>query len=153
MMQETMSVLYKDMHQQALEVKYDCQLLSEKIEDLFIHTYESDIRTGHTHAGIHTDDIVFLVNNTQAIEYCSQGQQRMLSIALKCTEVKIKKEQLQDDPIVLIDDVLLELDIERFNKIITNIAPESQQIFTVTDTHRFNSSVLGSLALVEIDKK
>lgn len=153
LMQETMSTLYQEMHQQNLQVKYACSLLTEKIADLFTHTYEADIRTGHTHAGIHTDDILFLVNETPATEYCSQGQQRMLSVALKCTEVKIKKDQLQDEPIVLIDDVLLELDIERFNKIITNLAPGSQQIFTVTDTHRFEQSVLGSLTQICIGKK
>lgn len=152
-MQETMAPLYADMHQQKLQVRYASDLLTTDIRQLLQHSFEADLRTGHTHVGIHTDDIVFLVNETPATEYCSQGQQRMLSIALKCTEVKIKREQLQDDPIVLIDDVLLELDVERFNKIIHTIAPGSQQIFTVTDTHRFNQDILQSVTLVEIDKK
>ena len=152
-MHSTMAEIYTDMHQQKLEVKYDSELLHTKPEDLLENSYEFDIRTGHTHCGIHTDDLLFMVNDTPAVEYCSQGQQRMLSIALKCTEVKIKKDKLQDDPIILIDDVLLELDISRFNKIISRLAPESQQIFTVTDTSRFESSVLEKLSLIQIDKK
>jgi DNA replication and repair protein RecF len=149
-MQETMSAIYMEMHQQKLTVQYESEARDTKLEDLFLRSYEADLRTGHTHIGIHTDDILFLVHDIPAVEYCSQGQQRMLSIALKCTEVKIKRDQLEDDPIVLIDDVLLELDIERFNKIITRLAPGSQQIFTVTDTSRFEKSILEAVTLIEL---
>jgi DNA replication and repair protein RecF len=111
-----------------------------------------DVLTGHTSFGIHGDDSVFYAGEIKASEFCSQGQQRMISVTLKCAEARIKQERLNDPPILLIDDVLLELDMSRFNTIIQRIAPNSQKIFTVTDTRRFDSAVLATMHMVQLDR-
>ncbi|MDR1998190.1 MAG: DNA replication and repair protein RecF [Candidatus Margulisbacteria bacterium] len=109
-----------------------------------------DVRFGRTHCGTHADDFEFWLDDSKAAEFCSQGQQRLLAIAFKCAETKIKTDKLKDPPLVLVDDVLLELDVERLNKIITALAPQSQKIFTVTDTGRFAADALQKMRIIRV---
>jgi len=133
-------------------IRYKTEVTADKQKNLEIlaAARADDVRFGHTHYGTHADDFEFYLNDNKAAEFCSQGQQRLLAIVFKCAEAKIKTEKLNDPPIVLIDDVLLELDLERLNKIIAVIAPQSQKIFTVTDTGRLSADVLRGMRVIKI---
>jgi DNA replication and repair protein RecF len=137
----------------ALSLKYKTETFSDGQKNLAAlqNSRAADLRFGHTHFGPHTDDFEIYLAENKAAEFCSQGQKRLIAIAFKCAEVKIKRQKLNDPPIVLIDDVLLELDLARLNKIITNIAPNSQKIFTVTDTGRFAPELLKDLKIINIE--
>lgn len=130
------------------DVLYDNEAAQNKI----FQQRSYDILTGHTKYGVHADDLEFLINDAKVIEFCSQGQQRLISLALKCAEAKIKQEKLNDAPILLIDDVLLELDVDRLHKIIKVISPESQKIYTVTDTKRFDQELLKSIKQINVEQ-
>ncbi|MDR2428726.1 MAG: DNA replication/repair protein RecF [Candidatus Margulisbacteria bacterium] len=137
----------------ALALKYKTETLSDgqKNLDALQNSRAADIRFGHTHFGPHTDDFEIYLDENKAADFCSQGQKRLIALALKCAEVKIKRQKLNDPPIVLVDDVLLELDLTRLNKIITAIAPGSQKIFTVTDTGRFAPELLEGMKIIYIE--
>ena len=137
----------------ALTLKYKTETWSDgqKNIDALQNSRAEDIRFGHTHFGPHTDDFEIYLDENKAADFCSQGQKRLIALALKCAEVKIKRQKLNDPPIVLIDDVLLELDLTRLSKIITAIAPGSQKIFTVTDTGRFAPELLKDMQIVKIE--
>jgi len=136
-----------------VSIRYKTEVTADKQKNLEILTAAraDDVRFGHTHYGTHADDFEFYLNDKKAAEFCSQGQRRLLAIAFKCAEAKIKTEKLNDPPIVLVDDVLLELDLERLNKIITVIAPQSQKIFTVTDTGRLSAEALRGMKVIKLD--
>ncbi len=135
-----------------VELKYKTEITGEKTTDLkkIISNRRIELMTGFTNFGPHRDDLVFMVEETSAQDYCSQGQQRLLVLCLKLAEAAVKKEKLNDNPILLIDDVLLELDLERFNKIIKETLADSQKIFTVTDTKRFDPDLLKQLHCIEL---
>ena len=137
----TLSLRYKT------DVTSDCQANLEALAA----ARADDIRLRRTHFGTHADDFEFHLDNNKAAEFCSQGQQRLIALACKCAEAKLKNQKLADPPIVLVDDVLLELDLERLNKIITAIAPDSQKIFTVTDTGRFSADILRGMKVIKIE--
>ncbi len=122
----------------------DLKLLKDSLTD--------DIINGYTCLGIHRDDIKIKSGGLELAEYSSQGQQRLFSVCLKIAEARIKKEILQDPPILLIDDVLLELDLKRFNNLLREILTDSQKLFTVTDTNRFAPDVLEKMQIIEITK-
>jgi DNA replication and repair protein RecF len=109
-----------------------------------------DIISGTTSFGVHRDDIQILCNKLPAAEFCSQGQQRLLVVCLKLAEAELKKNE-QGEPLLLVDDVLLELDLERFNKLLKETLGVSQKIFTVTDTARFEAEILTQLNQIKLD--
>ncbi len=74
---------------------------------------KEDIRTGVTNSGPHRDDIEILINGKNAREFGSQGQQRSAVLSLKLAEASVLKERMGEEPVVLLDDVLSELDVRR----------------------------------------
>lgn len=87
-----------------------------------------DLTMGNTSFGIHHDDFIFYFQKNKAIDVCSQGQKRALAIALKMTEYQLKKEKSLTQPIILMDDTLLELDEVKSTKIFQEIINQGQVI-------------------------
>lgn len=74
---------------------------------------ERDIELGYTSIGPHRDDIYFGLNGKDARSYSSQGQQRSIVLALKFAEMEIFKNEMGENPILVLDDVFSELDTTR----------------------------------------
>ena len=85
-----------------------------------------------TTKGIHRDDFILYINDRPAQVYGSQGQKRTLLLALKLCELSIVKEDINESPILLLDDFMSELDETRRNNFLENIK-ECQIIITCTD--------------------
>ncbi len=71
---------------------------------------ESDLRRGITTFGIHREDLSVLINGQSARLFASQGQQRTAALSLKLSEITLVNELTDNEPVVLLDDVLSELD-------------------------------------------
>ena len=80
-----------------------------------------------TTCGPHRDDIEIFVKDISARKFGSQGQQRSASLALKFGESEIIKEIRGEDPVILLDDVMSELDLTRQNYILNKI--KNKQVF------------------------
>ena len=91
-----------------------------------------DIEKGTTSLGPHKDDIEILINNMSSRIYGSQGQQRTSALSLKLAEVDLIKEEIGEYPILLLDDVLSELDIDRRRSLVKTFK-DVQTIITSTD--------------------
>lgn len=74
---------------------------------------EKDIILKYTTVGIHRDDLIFKINSMPVREFGSQGQKRSVVLALKLAEAKIAKQVTGENPVILFDDVLSELDEKR----------------------------------------
>lgn len=84
--------------------------------------------------GPHRDDLQILFNNKSAKLFASQGQQRALVLCLKLAEMEIILTEKGEYPILLLDDVLSELDIQRRQYLMSYIkASPKQTIITMTD--------------------
>lgn len=68
---------------------------------------------GYTSVGPHRHDIVFMFNNFPALSVASRGEVRSIMLALKLIEVDIITDLIGLKPIILLDDVYSELDINR----------------------------------------
>ena len=82
---------------------------------------EKDIETGRTNVGMHRDDLSLKIGGIGVREYGSQGQQRSCVIVLKLTEAELLKNILGDEPIILLDDVMSELDESRQDYILNHV--------------------------------
>jgi len=63
----------------------------------------------------------FRINGTDAKKYGSQGQQRTIALSLKLAEIRIAKQLLDEPPVLLLDDVLSELDLDRQRFLVSEI--------------------------------
>ena len=74
-----------------------------------------------TGKGVHRDDLEILIDGVSAKSFGSQGQQRSGAVALKLGEAAILKQVTGEDPIILLDDVMSELDASRQDYILNRV--------------------------------
>jgi len=86
-------------------------------------------KLGLTLAGPHRDDLDFLVEERSLRCFGSQGQQRSYLLAFKAAQVIDLEKQLQDPPVLLLDDLASELDLRRQEGFFNFLLQRSGQIF------------------------
>ncbi len=109
--------------------------IAERLLGRLANNYEKDLRLGFTTVGPHRDDLVVLINGADAKGYASQGQTRTAALSLKLAEVRIFKELSGENPVLILDDVMSELDLKRRKKLLKRIA-DMQTILTCTHAER-----------------
>jgi DNA replication and repair protein RecF len=88
---------------------------------------------GTTLSGPHRDDLELTLNGQKARLFASQGQQRSIALSLKLAEVQFLTRKLGESPVLLLDDVLSELDLQRQSQLLA-LLDQKVQTF-VTSTH------------------
>ncbi|MDR0314435.1 MAG: DNA replication/repair protein RecF [Oscillospiraceae bacterium] len=88
---------------------------------------KSDIYNGSTNTGPHRDDLGLEINGLLARNFGSQGQQRSCALALKLAEAELIKNITGEQPVILLDDVMSELDSARQDYILNHI--KDKQVF------------------------
>ncbi len=111
---------------------------------------EREKRYGVTLLGIHRDDFEFFLNGKSLSIYGSQGQIRSAILALKLSEVLVFKELDNEYPILLLDDVFSELDIDKRNKLVTYLLEGVQTIITTTDIEQIDEKLISSSKIFEV---
>ena len=96
-----------------------------------------EIARGVTTIGPHRDELRFLVNRTDLGNYGSRGQIRTTLLALKMAEVDWMKERTGEWPVILLDEVMAELDLDRRADLLKYIGQREQVLFTTTDLNLF----------------
>ncbi len=109
---------------------------------------EEDIRLKYTTVGIHRDDFDLLIDGLPAKTYGSQGQQRSAAVTLKLSEAKLLCKITGEDPVILLDDVMSELDQTRQDYILNQIQ-NFQVLITCCDEKDFRSLQYGKKIRVE----
>lgn len=89
------------------------EMIEKKFADKCRQNKKSDIKMGVTLSGPHRDDIEILINQKNAKAFGSQGQQRSAVLSLKLAEAAVLRERMGEEPVILLDDVLSELDSGR----------------------------------------
>ena len=87
----------------------------------------ADIAAGFTTVGPHRDDFSLCINGLPARTYGSQGQQRSAVLALKLGEADVLCGALGEQPVILLDDVLSELDAGRQDYLLNRLT--GRQVF------------------------
>ncbi len=108
------------------------------------------INLGSTVVGPHRDEIEFQINHTVARAYGSQGQQRTLVLALKLAELQLIEQIIGEPPLLLLDDVFAELDLQRQQQLLESLGDRFQTLITTTHLNYFDSQLLDSAQIIEI---
>lgn len=118
-------------NQEILELEYEKSVSEEDFELELMKKREIDLRYQTTQIGPHRDDILFLINGMDVRRFGSQGQQRTVALSLKLAEIELVKRLIKDNPILLLDDVMSELDANRRDALLDSIK-DIQTIITCT---------------------
>lgn len=109
----------------------------EQVREYLQHSLQrqraEELRRGQTLIGPHRDDLVILVDGNDARAYASQGQQRTAVLSLKLAELQFMREQTNEAPILLLDDVLSELDPSRRHYLLQAVEQGVQTFVSCTD--------------------
>ncbi|MBW3623454.1 MAG: DNA replication and repair protein RecF, partial [Armatimonadetes bacterium] len=88
--------------------------------------------------GPHRDDVTFLLNERDVRTYGSLGQQRSVTLSLKIAELKLVREAIGEEPVVVMDDIFAELDRFRVARLLERVLPERQAIIATTEPERLS---------------
>ncbi|MCL2621438.1 MAG: DNA replication/repair protein RecF [Firmicutes bacterium] len=93
---------------------------------------EKDLILKYTTVGPHRDDIKISINEKDVRDFASQGQQRTAALSLKLAELTVFKNITGETPLLLLDDVLSELDMQRQENLLKRVQT-LQCVITATE--------------------
>ncbi|MGY6530263.1 MAG: DNA replication/repair protein RecF [Cyanobacterium sp.] len=114
------------------------------------HKKNAEINLGNTLVGPHRDEIEFIINDTVARNYGSQGQQRTLVLALKLAELQLIEQVVGEPPLLLLDDVMAELDLKRQQQLLDSLGDRFQTIITTTHLNYFETNLLNQAQIIKV---
>ena len=130
-----------------------CRILRENRKD--------DIRLGMTSVGPHRDDLILTLDRNLMKQFSSQGQVRTAALSMKLSQMKILTDDSGEEPVLLLDDVMSELDRKRRASLINEIR-SFQTFITCADREDVDcekvsriwqvSAESGSASLTETEK-
>ena len=130
----------------------DDSILRGLIQNRIANTLERDLITRMTNTGIQREDMEFFLDGHPVKAYASQGQKRMIVIALKLSLVNLIKERTGEYPVLLLDDVLSELDESRRNALIELLPEGVQTIITATEKEAIDPRLWNKAKIIKIEK-
>lgn len=111
---------------------YDLSEIHDALRLRLLQLQKAEIETGTSLVGPHKHDIRFMIDAHDSRYYCSQGQQRALILSFKMAQIMYHGKVHQEQPILLLDDVLSELDAERRSNLVEFLKRINSQIFLTT---------------------
>lgn len=136
-------------------ILYEISSKKEKIEINYLektcdNVLEQEIRFQRTMTGIHLDDYQICLNKLEAKQYGSQGQKRLISIAYFFGQNKIIYKKTKIKPVIIFDDVQLELDQNRQAKLIKYFDGNNQLIYVTTNIEKIKNLNNSSTNIIKI---
>jgi DNA replication and repair protein RecF len=112
---------------------YNYKISSDIFKEKLNLYLKKDIFMKTTTVGPHRDDFLIYINGFDIKSFGSQGQQRIAAICLKLAEFDLLMQITKEKPILLLDDVLSELDIERKHLLLNLIGNNFQTFITAAN--------------------
>jgi len=131
-----------------LQANQDTGDIAERFVAELAAARAADLARGSSTVGPHRDDWAILVNGKNLGQFGSRGQVRTAVLALKLAEINWMKAATDDVPILLLDEVIAELDLQRRGALLAYVAEQvrgrgmAQALLTATDRGMFPADFL-----------
>lgn len=109
-----------------------------------------ELRRRQSLVGPHRDNLIFKLNGADAASYASQGQQRSIVLSLKLAELRRIQDEINEAPILLLDDVLAELDENRAQLLLSAVGDQMQTIMSTTHLSGINNAWLADAKVMTV---
>lgn len=154
---KTFSPLFRDISgfDEELFIDYlpswkNCFNLNEVVEKLE-SKLSVDFTLGTTSSGPHRDGLKYTMQSRDFAKIASTGQVRLISLVLRVAQSIFFSEKTKQKPLLLLDDVLLELDSKRRKKFL-EFLPEYEQIFfTFLPGEHYNEYKMADTAILNVN--
>lgn len=133
---------------------YDKSVISE---ERLLQYKDAEVGAGVTLVGPHRDDILIQTYHEKSKElvdvryFASRGQQRLVTLELKLSQIAFLRHRTGTDPLLLLDDIFSELDSKNITKILT-LAGKHQVIITTTHKEFVEDVGLTDVEMIELEK-
>ncbi len=154
---KTFSPLFRDISglEEELFIEYlpawkNCTTVDEIIDKLELKI-STDFILGTTSSGPHRDGIKYNMQSRDFAKIASTGQLRLISLVLRVAQSIFFSEKTKQKPLLLLDDVLLELDNKRRMKFL-KFLPEYEQIFfTFLPGEHYNEYKMDDTTILQVE--
>lgn len=119
---------------ETVSIAYESLLHKEDMTNVLSENLSKDRRLGYTSAGVHKDDLAFLLRDYPMKKYASQGQQKSFVVAIKLAQFEYMRQIKLMKPILLLDDIFDKLDHHRVAQIIELVNTDAFGQVFITDT-------------------
>ena len=131
-----------------LSIRYDCRWFAgdgppsrEDLVRALRQRAEVDRAAGHTTAGPHTDDLEVVLQGLRTRGNASRGQRKVLMVAWKAVEAALYRDRHGEEPVMVLDDALADLDPGRQRRVLGMLARRTGQAFVTSATARLDQPV------------
>ncbi|MEX0609726.1 MAG: DNA replication/repair protein RecF [Balneolaceae bacterium] len=105
----------------------------KEIEEQYYQQLEKvqpkEIEREQTTVGPHRDEIIFYLDDFELRRFGSQGQHRLFALSLKLAQLHYYSDELDDLPILMLDDVFGDLDLKKIGILLQALQQHKGQIF------------------------
>ncbi len=116
--------------------------LQQNFADALEGAWARDSATATTSVGPHRDDLRVVSGDVDLGVYGSRGQQRTAALALVIAQSAYIGQRLGDEPVILLDDPLSELDADRRERVLRHcLTPGRQVLITTADVELIPAEV------------
>lgn len=135
-------------------LEYDKSIMSE---ERLLQYKHAEVGAGSTLVGPQRDDILVKSHNKDSGEleevkyFCSRGQQRLVTLELKLSQISVIKERRGEDPVLVLDDIFSELDSAHIDQVL-GMANEYQTIITTTHKEFVDGIGKKDVEVIELGK-
>ncbi len=146
---EELSVLYQPSLEEVAEAPdaHIASLFNERLDKL----QTKEIYQGMTLCGPHRDDLQFTIGGVEAQSFGSRGQQRSVAIALRLSELHYMTNRTGEQPILLLDEALAELDDGRRRLLLHLMDSHPQVLVTTSNVTSFPAEFQEKATLLHVD--
>ncbi|MFD3450517.1 DNA replication/repair protein RecF [Microbacteriaceae bacterium 4G12] len=145
---EELQIIYKP----SIDVSESMDL--SKMKEVYYENFQMikqrEFFRGTTLIGPHRDDLQFFVNEKNVQVFGSQGQQRTTALSLKLAEIELIHTEVNEYPILLLDDVLSELDDYRQSHLLNTIQGKVQTFVTTTSVEGIEHETLKKAKTIHV---
>jgi DNA replication and repair protein RecF len=131
-------------------IRYSYSAPPDEYAEALREAHRADIERGTTSVGPHRDDFEVLLGGVSLTTFGSQGQQRLATLALKFAARDHLRTETGEDPILLFDDVMSELDERRREYLAEYFLESAQAVITTTNLDYFDPEIRERAHVVRI---
>jgi DNA replication and repair protein RecF len=118
-----------------IELEPDERVL-HSFRTLLAQAADNEVMLRYTTVGPHRDDLGFLLDGVRDLRrFGSQGQMRSAALVLKLALCQLSAQRLSDDPMLLLDDALSEMDDARKERLL-KVCAKHRQVFITSASDR-----------------
>jgi DNA replication and repair protein RecF len=120
------------------------------LRDALAENRPRELAQGFTALGPHRDDVTVRLDGMEAGPYASRGQCRTAVLAMKLAEAGSLSDERGQEPVLLLDDLLSELDAERRAYVLGWVGRYQQTFITTADAGIIDDRFLSQMARYEV---